>query len=168
MPDTDDLATMVRVDNDYIETNFSRLLSHDPVSVWSALTEEGNLPLWLAPGTIDMWEGGAAKIKFTDSGIVIDSTVTALDPGHLIEYSWSAPGEPLRPLRWQLSAAPDGLSTRVDLTLSTPASEDTARTAAGWEAHLEMLAAALEGVPIKFPFERFKAAREAYKARVPA
>jgi hypothetical protein len=27
-----------------------------------------------------------------------------------------------------------------------------------------MLAAALEGVPIKFPFDRFKQTREAYKA----
>jgi hypothetical protein len=27
-----------------------------------------------------------------------------------------------------------------------------------------MLAAALEGVPIKFPFQRFKTAREAYRA----
>jgi hypothetical protein len=31
-----------------------------------------------------------------------------------------------------------------------------------------MLAAALEGVPIKFPFEDFKAARAAYQARLPA
>ena len=31
-----------------------------------------------------------------------------------------------------------------------------------------MLAATLEGVPIKFPFEEFKAAREAYKARLAA
>jgi hypothetical protein len=29
-----------------------------------------------------------------------------------------------------------------------------------------MLAAALEGVPIRFPFERFKAARDAYRARL--
>jgi hypothetical protein len=27
-----------------------------------------------------------------------------------------------------------------------------------------MLLAAIEGVPIKFPFERFKATREAYKS----
>jgi hypothetical protein len=44
-----------------------------------------------------------------------------------------------------------------------PADEDAGRAAAGWEAHLEMLAAALEEVPIKFPFETFKAARDAYR-----
>jgi hypothetical protein len=53
------------------------------------------------------------------------------------------------------------------LTLRIPDNEDIARTCAGWDAHLEMLAAAMEGVPIKFPFERFKAAREAYRARLP-
>jgi hypothetical protein len=30
-----------------------------------------------------------------------------------------------------------------------------------------MLAAALEGVPIKFPFDRFKAARDRYRSRTP-
>ena len=59
-----------------------------------------------------------------------------------------------------------GAASLEGLTLTLPASEDVARSCAGWEAHLEMLAAALEGVPIKFPFESFKAAREAYKAQL--
>jgi len=49
-----------------------------------------------------------------------------------------------------------------------PQTEDIARTCAGWEAHLMMLLAAIEGVPIKFPFERFKSTREAYKAKAAA
>jgi uncharacterized protein YndB with AHSA1/START domain len=126
------------------------------------LTDEKSLPLWLAPGRIELRDGGAAKINFADSGAIIDSTVTALDPGYLIEYSWSAPGEPERPVRWELESAAEG--TRLHLIVRTPESEDAARAAAGWEAHLEMLAASLEGVPVKFPFERFKAAREVYRA----
>lgn len=54
------------------------------------------------------------------------------------------------------------MGTTLTLILSLPAAEDAARSCAGWEAHLEMLEAALEGVPIKFPFERFKASRETY------
>ena len=69
-------------------------------------------------------------------------------------------------MRWELT--PEGDETRLDLTLSVPAGEDPGRACAGWEAHLEMLLAALEGVPIKFPFESFKAAREAYRAKVAA
>jgi hypothetical protein len=48
--------------------------------------------------------------------------------------------------------------------LHVPAGEDAARAAAGFETHLEMLAAALEGVPIKFPFQLFKELRAAYQA----
>ncbi len=80
----------------------------------------------------------------------------------MLEYSWSGPGEPSRPIRWELLAAPD--ATRLTLTLKTPADEDIARSCAGWEAHLMMLLAAIEGVPIKFPFFRFQATREAYKS----
>lgn len=54
------------------------------------------------------------------------------------------------------------------LTVAVPQSEDIARACAGWEAHLMMLLGAIEGVPMKFPFERFKTTREAYKAKVAA
>jgi hypothetical protein len=52
--------------------------------------------------------------------------------------------------------------TRLTLRLRVPSSEDAARAAAGWAAHLEMLWAELMGVPVKFPAAAFKAAREAY------
>ena len=60
----------------------------------------------------------------------------------------------------------EGDEVLLDLTLRMPASEDAGRACAGWDAHLEMLAAALAGVPIKFPFELFKAARDAYRAQL--
>ena len=66
-------------------------------------------------------------------------------------------------MRWETFA--QGGGTRLVLTLRIPQTEDIARSCAGWEAHLLMLHAALEGVPIKFPFDRFKATREAYKSR---
>ena len=160
---TDQIATLSRADG-YVEARFSRITDQDSARVWAMITESANLPLWLAPGEIDLREGGAAKINFTDSGVVIDSTVTAFDRGHLLEYSWSAPGQPQRPVRWQLLSTPQG--TIILLTIRTPEGEDAARAAAGWEAHLDMLEAALAGVPIKFPFERFKSAREAYREQL--
>ena len=63
---------------------------------------------------------------------------------------------------------PKGDEVELDLTLLMPASEDAGRSCAGWDAHLEMLAAALAGVPIKFPFELFKAARDAYRVQLAA
>ena len=90
--------------------------------------------------------------------------VLAFEPLKLLSYSWSHVGEPERPLRWELEAV--GSDTRLVLTVGIPAGEDAAKACAGFEGHLEMLAAALEGVPIKFPFDLFLAARAAYRAQL--
>lgn len=151
---------------DVMEAKMKRVLDDSLDRVWVALTDSEELVKWLAPGEIELWEGGSAKLNFTDSGIVIDSKVTAIEPLSVLEYSWSGPGEPLRPVRWDMR--PKGDEVELDLTLLMPASEDAGRSCAGWDAHLEMLAAALAGVPIKFPFELFKAARDAYRVQLAA
>jgi hypothetical protein len=69
-------------------------------------------------------------------------------------------------VRWCVQPARVG--ARLTLIIRTPEGEDAARACAGWEAHLEMLEAALEGVPIKFPFDRFRTAREVYREKVAA
>jgi uncharacterized protein YndB with AHSA1/START domain len=153
-------------DGDRAQAIMQRLIEHPPEKVWAALIEPAILPQWLAAGAVEARVGGAARLDFGDSGVVIDSEVSEAAPGRVLEYSWSSPGEPLRPLRWSLEPI-DGW-TQLTLTLRQPASEDIGRSCAGWEAHLEMLAAALEGVPMKFPFERFKAARDAYRALLTA
>lgn len=140
---------------------FIRHLDHSPEAVWAVLTEPGRICDWLAPGRIELKPGGAVRLDFADSGIIIDSTVSELKPGEVLEYSWSQPGQPLRPLRWTVTARPGG--TTLGLELSEPDDEDVARSCAGFDAHLDMLEAALEGVAIRFPFPRFLAYREAYK-----
>jgi len=150
---------------DQAQATLTREFDHPAPVVWAALTEPARFVEWLAPGEIELKAGGRAKLNFVDSGIVIDSVVSAFEPGRVLEYSWSGAGEPLRPVNWKVE--PHGAGSRLTLTLELPASEDVARSCAGWEAHLEMLAAALEGVPIKFPFARFQATRAAYKARLP-
>ncbi|MGZ5935825.1 MAG: SRPBCC domain-containing protein [Rhizomicrobium sp.] len=151
---------------DVMEAKMKRVLDDSLDRVWVALADSEELVKWLAPGEIELWEGGSAKLNFTDSGIVIDSKVTAIEPLSVLEYSWSGPGEPLRPVRWDMR--PKGDEVELDLTLRMPASEDAGRSCAGWDAHLEMLAATLAGVPIKFPFELFKAARDAYRVQLAA
>ena len=90
---------------------------------------------------------GAVRIDFADSGTVIDSRVTAFEDGRLLAYSWSSGSEPERPMCWDLAPVDGG--TRLTLTLRIPANEDAAKACAGFEGHLDMLAAALEGVLIK-------------------
>ena len=152
-------------DGDMTVARMSRVLEDSVANVWAALTQPAKLVEWLAPGEIELRKGGAAKLNFTDSGVVIDSTVSAIAPERLLEYSWSSPGQPLRPVRYELTPE-GGDAVRLDVTLRVPAGEDAGRSCAGWDAHLDMLAASLAGVPIKFPFELFKAAREAYRQRL--
>ena len=158
-------ATFIRR-GDTIEGRLSLMLDNHLEEVWAALTKPEKLVQWLAPGEIELRPGGAAKLQFGESGIVIDSTVSEIKPLRLLEYSWSGPGEPNRPVRWALE--PVGAAVRLTLTVRVPAAEDAGRACAGWAAHLEMLAAELASVPVKFPFEVFKAARDAYRAQLDA
>ncbi|MGH7117418.1 MAG: SRPBCC family protein [Acetobacteraceae bacterium] len=146
---------------DRVEGRIERFIEHDRDAVWRMLTETQALAQWLAPGSIELRVDGAVRIAFADSGTTIESTVLALDPPRMLEYSWSSGGQPQRPLRWELTVAETG--TRLVLTVRLPAGEDIARACAGFDAHLEMLAAALEGVPIRFPMELFRKARRGYQ-----
>ncbi len=164
MPSNDIELGNIEHKDGYFEAHLERYLDHDDETVWSMLTDPSRFVDWLAPGQIELRLGGAAKLNFVDSGIVIDSEVTAYEPLRLLEYSWSGPDEPERPVRWALTPSSGG--TNLSLTLRIPDEEDAARSCAGWEAHLMMLLAAIEGVPIKFPFERFQESRELYNALV--
>lgn len=146
----------------FVEARMEREFAHSVSRVWRALTAADELPLWLAAGSIEPRVGGRAQLDFGDSGVVIDSVVRAYEPERSLDYDWSSPGQPSRPMRWRIETTPNG--ALVTLTLRVPAEEDAGRSFAGWDAHLDMLAAMLEGVPIKFPFETFKAARDRYRA----
>jgi uncharacterized protein YndB with AHSA1/START domain len=147
------------------EGRLERHFEQDRKTVWRMLTEPEALGQWLAPGSIELRTGGGVYIDFADSGTTIESRVLDLDPPQRLAYSWSSGDEPERPLRWELTAAGEG--TRLVLTLWVPAGEDVARACAGFDAHLEMLAAALEGVPIRFPVDHFMEARRAYRELQP-
>ncbi|MBV2179703.1 SRPBCC family protein [Castellaniella sp. MT123] len=152
--------------DDVVEGQLQRIIEHPPADVWRMLTEPQRLAQWLAPGSVELRRGGAVRIDFADSGTLIESTVRALEPGHLLEYSWSSGSQPERPLRWTLDAVERG--TQLTLTVRLPADEDIAKACAGFEGHLEMLVAALEGVPVHFPVELYLQARKAYQAMLAA
>jgi uncharacterized protein YndB with AHSA1/START domain len=164
MSDPAFLTAHFTLDAETIDAEFRVTLDNHLEEVWAALTEPAWLAKWLAPGEIELRPGGVARLDFGDSGGVIDSRVTAIEAPRLLEYSWSIPGEPLRPLRWELE--PIGAATLLKLRLRLPAIEDAGRAAAGWSAHLEMLQTALVGVPTKFPFEVFRAARDVFREQV--
>lgn len=142
----------------YITATIIRELDASPEEAWRMLSEESERVKWLAPGSIDLRTGGRAVLDFRDSYVAVNSEVTACDPPGVLEFSWSEPGHPLRPIRFELEKSNGGC--RFRLSVSIPESEVVARSCAGWEAHVTMMQAALAGVPIKFPLDRFKACRE--------
>lgn len=150
---------------DRTEARLERVFGHDRQTVWQMLTEPQGLAEWLAPGSIELRPGGRVEIDFADSGTTIASSLRRFEPPRLLAYSWSSGDEPERPLQWELIAL--GAETRLALTVDLPAEEDAAKACAGFAAHLEMLAAALEGVPIRFPVDHFLEARRSYQGMVP-
>ena len=160
MDSVQELAAVSRCGG-FIEARLTRISWSKPADVWRAITDPALRAQWLAPGVIEPRVGGVVRLDFEGSGTVIDSRVSAFEAGRLLEFSWSQGDEPRRPVR--LCVEPSGVGARITVSLLTPDGEDAARACAGWEAHLDMLEAALEGAPIAFPFERFKSAREAYK-----
>ncbi|UCI22933.1 SRPBCC family protein (plasmid) [Mesorhizobium sp. B2-1-8] len=151
----------IRHVGDGFEARLDRHIGHDRNVIWHMLTAPRALAQWLAPGSIELRAGGVVHIDFAESGRTIKSTVLQLDPPRLLEYSWSSDDETMRPLRWELNATADG--THLLMVLRLPKGEDIAKACAGFDAHLEMLAAALEGVPIGFPVDYFLKARRAYQ-----
>lgn len=155
------IGSINRLGNDF-EAKLERFFAHNRDAVWRMLTEPQPLAQWLAPGSIELRPGGAVHIDFGDSGTTIDSVVLELDPPRLLEYSWGSGVDPKRPLRWKLDVVEAG--TQLLLTLRLPATENVAKACAGFDAHLEMLAAALEGIPIRFPLDYYVKRRRAYEA----
>lgn len=143
-----------------VEGRLTLDLDAPPSEVWRHLTDSERLGAWLAPGRIEPKAGGRAWIDFGQSGMVIDSAVTYWQPGERLGYDWSAGQGGVRPLVFELT--PTDAGVRLLLTARVPEGEEPARALAGWACHLEMLAAAIAGVPISFPMSRFKAYRQAY------
>lgn len=158
---------VLRPHDGLVECVLPLAVDQPPAAVWRALTDTEALPQWLAEGSIEPRVGGSVDIAFEVSGAPIGSTVEAWIPDRHLAYSWSGPGQPARPLDWRLAPTPAG-GTRIELTVSAPAEEDLARAFAGWAAHLQMLGGYLAGVPIAFPFQHFKAVREALGERLAA
>lgn len=143
------------------EIRLSRRFAYPVERVWAALSEPDQFAKWLAPGSIDAHDGGTIRLHFPDSGTTIESIVSIYDPPRALGFSWSGPGEAQRPLVFETS--PQNGATVLSLIVQIPSGEDAAKVAAGFEAHVEMLDAALGGAPIPFPFALFKSMRAAYQ-----
>ena len=155
------ISGQVRCEAGRVRVQLEREIDHPPEAVWRMLTDSVCLADWLAPGTLDARNGGRVQLDFGNSGMPIDCRITECRPNRRLAYSWSSGDAPERPLIWELASEDTG--TRLSLTLLLPQDELVPIACAGWDAHLEMLMAALEGISIHFPAARFRAARSHFE-----
>ncbi|MFT6434572.1 MAG: hypothetical protein ACJAVI_002621 [Candidatus Azotimanducaceae bacterium] len=66
----------VQHDNGNYTACLVRTVEHGKAAIWQMLVDPTKFINWLSPGSIDHVTGGAAKLDFGDSGIIIDSIVT--------------------------------------------------------------------------------------------
>jgi uncharacterized protein YndB with AHSA1/START domain len=150
--------------NGYITAVMEREVDVPIDAVWEMLSKESERVKWLAPGIIDLKQGGRARLDFKDSYVMVDSEVVACEAPRLLAFSWSAVDELMRPNRFLLKGTDSGC--KIHLEVSIPEDEVVARSCAGWEAHLTMMQTALAGAPTKFPLGRFQACRENFDAQL--
>jgi uncharacterized protein YndB with AHSA1/START domain len=140
---------------------FERTLSAPPDRVWRALTEPSELAGWLADATVELRVGGAIALTFDDGRVT--GTITELDPGRVLGYSWrERAGE--AHVRFVLKPV-EGGGTALTLVHTHLAAASADGFAAGWHHHLELLEAAACGNPIAWSWDRFRELKERYVER---
>lgn len=134
-------------EDDY-QLRFERHLAQPIERVWAALTTPAQLAQWFAPGEIALTLGGEIHLAFDDGDGVIDGEVTALEPPHLLEFTWTDHGKDLGLVRWELAPAENGTRLVLIHTISDRAPDFGLPALAGWTMMLGRLAALLDGRPV--------------------
>lgn len=163
-------------DNDYADfgerdgqatVRLARRLAATPEEIWPLLVEPAEVATWLAALAIEPRVGGAYTLTFENMSAVSRGHITAFEPPALLEYHWYE-GEEIESLvRFELRAAAGGtdlLLTHTLLHVTTALHE----YAAGWHAHLDLLATRLAGRAAPWDEARYRELHTAYAARTAA
>ena len=140
---------------------FERRIAAPPERVWRALTEPEELRVWLARAEIDLRPGGPIVLTFENDPSVMLGTITEIEQGRLLEYTWSE-DDVESVVRFVVE--PDGDGTRLTLTHTFERVDELSGFGAGWHHHLELLEAHVEGSTRDWDWERFRALRREYEA----
>jgi len=136
---------------------FERRLEHPPERVWRALTDPGELAVWLvAAAELEPRLDGAVTLRWVGDASATGRIVASQPPEELA-YTWDE-GEGESLVRFSLTA--DGDGTRVVLTHE--GIDSLSGFGAGWHAHLDMLEGLLDGRPVDWQ-ERWDELRPRYE-----
>lgn len=147
----------VRETGDGYVVRFERDLVQPVDEVWGTLVEDDK------PVT-----GETPPLRFTH-GYLSPSTVTAVEPPHVLEYAWEHDGTPAGRVRFELNHQ-EPLGCRLLLTQTLPVDfpQFLPTALAAWQTHLEVLFATLGGSERCWPDERTDVLTRMYADRLNA
>jgi uncharacterized protein YndB with AHSA1/START domain len=131
---------VLRNDDERCAVRFQRLYDFTPAELWSAITDPDRLARWLALAEVEPGDGGRVRLGFEDG--VTEGRILTWDEPHVLEYEWRFTGEDESVVRFEL--VPQEFGTLLVLDHRRLGRSAGAGYAAGWHAHLDALAGAIE------------------------
>ena len=130
----------LRNDEERCAVRFERLYDFTPAELWSAITDPTRLGRWLAEAQVDSGVGGHVRLAF-DEGRT-EGRILTWDEPRVVEYEWRFDGEDESVVRFELR--PQEFGTLLVLDHRRLGRAAGMGYAAGWHAHLDALAGAIE------------------------
>jgi uncharacterized protein YndB with AHSA1/START domain len=131
----------LRNDDDRCAVRFQRLYDFTALELWSALTDPQRLRRWLAEAPrFEGGVGGGVTIAFGDG--TTEGRILTWDEPRVLEYEWRFPGEDESVVRFEL--LPQEYGTLLLLDHRRLGRTSGTGYAAGWHAHLDVLAGAIQ------------------------
>jgi uncharacterized protein len=149
----------LRADGDRCGVRFERLYDATADELWRALTDPAQLRGWLAEAPVFEAEPRGRVAFELDEGDGVAGEVRAVEPGRLLEYTWTFAGESESVVRFELHQQERG--TLLVLDHRRLGRRHGAGYAAGWHAYLDRLAALLAGASVDW-LSRFEELRPPY------
>lgn len=154
-----EFATMSEAAASY-QLRLERFFPQSVETVWSALIDSDERANWLASGTIELRKGASFRLKWTNTGDEMESTVIDVDPPRLLEFFWHQERSSDSVVRWELFAEAAG--TRFVLTHTLPDLSEGPDTLSGWHTHVEMLGQFLRNEPSPWNWKRWRELKARY------
>ena len=158
---------------------FERLLPGPIERVWAYITESDKRARWLASGPMDLRPGGEMELVWRNGDLAgyeppeelerfagehrMKARILRFEPPRLLVHSWGDDAE----VSYELAERGD----QVLLVLTTrrlPSRSELVGVSGGWHAHLEFLAARLEGRDPPLFWDLVARLRAEYEVRIPA
>ena len=151
----------LRDDAERCAVRFERLYDFTPEQLWRALTDPDQLRGWLGHvRSLDLRADGEVRLDVDEDEVA--GRVLSVDPGRVLEYTWTYPGEPESVVRFELFPREHG--TLLVLDHRRLDREAGVAYGAGWHAHLDLLDSVLRGGELDF-MPRYLELRPAYEAQ---